>query len=96
MHHAQYEDIDTIADRCEHGNAPRSRTNGQSQKEKAVAVVKGERKILVQVKLPESLVKEIDHHAVDWGCYRSDAIQRLLEEALAPYRAQGRLWSSGA
>lgn len=53
-----------------------------------------DRNVLIQVRLPESLVKQIDHLSVDWGVYRADAMRRLLNEALELHRNQGRLWQS--
>ena len=51
------------------------------------------RKVPVQVKLSVDLVKEIDHLSVEWGMYRVEAMERLLREAIEPYRRQGVLWS---
>ena len=41
-----------------------------------------ERKVLVQVRLSKSLVKEVDHWRIDNGLTRAQAVERLLEEAL--------------
>ncbi len=49
------------------------------------------RRVLVQAKLPEDLVKEVDHLSVDWGVYRAEAIQRLLRWALDSQKTQGSL-----
>lgn len=51
------------------------------------------RKILVQPKLSEDLVKEIDHFSIEWGTSRSDAIERLLREAVGEQKRQGNLWT---
>lgn len=51
-----------------------------------------ERKVMVQVRLPETLVKDIDHLAVDWGVFRAEAFERLLREALKVHKEQGSLW----
>ena len=39
----------------------------------------------VHVWLPLNLVKMIDYLAVDWEMNRSEALRRLVEEALAAY-----------
>lgn len=51
------------------------------------------RNVLIQVRLPEGLVKQIDHLAVEWGVYRADAMRRLFHEALERYKDQLSLWS---
>lgn len=56
---------------------------------------KEDRRILVQIRLSEQLVKEVDHLAVDWGKYRSEAIERLLQEAIEKYSDQKSLWPRG-
>ena len=48
---------------------------------------------LVQVRLPSSLVKQLDHWKIDQGHRsRAEAVETLLREALARYAAlkQGR------
>ena len=37
----------------------------------------------VVLRLPAELVKRVDYRAVDWDVFRSEAIRRLLEIALA-------------
>lgn len=51
-----------------------------------------DKKVLVQVRLPEALVKDLDHLSVEWGGYRSDTIERLLKEALEAHKES--LWPS--
>lgn len=43
---------------------------------------------MVHVRLDAELVKEIDHLAVDWRLYRSEAMERLLHEAVKKHRKQ--------
>jgi hypothetical protein len=40
------------------------------------------RKVPVQVRLPENLVKRLDHLCVDWDLYRNELIEQLLLEGL--------------
>ena len=44
----------------------------------------------VHVWLPSRLVKMIDYLAVDWEVNRTEAIRRLVEEALGRYDPQAR------
>ncbi len=41
-----------------------------------------ERKILVQVRLPQTLVREVDHIRIDGGFTRQQAIQMLIVRAI--------------
>ena len=44
---------------------------------------------MVHVRLPRSLIREIDHLAVDWDTYRAGAIERLLVWAVHQYKHRG-------
>ncbi len=43
-------------------------------------------KVLVQVRIADDVVKQIDHLGIDWAVYRGEAIERLLREALAGHK----------
>jgi hypothetical protein len=45
-----------------------------------------EQREMVHVRLPKSLVREIDHLAVDWDTYRNGAVERLLTWAVEQQR----------
>ena len=40
---------------------------------------------MVHVRLDSELVRQIDYLAVDWRMYRSEVMERLLNEALGRY-----------
>lgn len=46
-----------------------------------------EEKVLVQVRLPKSLVRQVDHLAVDHDLYRVHMVEQLLREALRQRQA---------
>ena len=52
-----------------------------------------DRKVLVQVKLNSDLVKDVDHLSVEWDFYRTQAVEKLLREAIQVYKNQGVLWN---
>ena len=54
--------------------------------------VKAAQKVLVQARLTEELVKDVDHLSIEWGVYRAEAMERLLREAVETYKQQGKLW----
>ena len=48
--------------------------------------MEGEPREMVHVRLSRSLVREIDHLAVDWDTYRNRAVERLLQWAVEQQR----------
>ena len=42
-------------------------------------------KVLVQVRLPKDLVKQLDHLCVDWELYRAELIEQILREGVKTY-----------
>jgi len=42
-------------------------------------------KVLVQVRLPKDLVRQIDHLCVDWDVYRAQLIEQILRERVKTY-----------
>lgn len=46
---------------------------------------------VVHVRLPKTLVKGVDHVAVDEDLYRQDVIAQMLAAALAQYHQLGRM-----
>ena len=42
---------------------------------------------MVHVRLHKSLIREIDHLAVDWDTYRNGAVERLLSWAVEQQRS---------
>ena len=51
-------------------------------------------RVLVQVKLRQDIVKAIDLISVEWDLFRNQTLERLVEEALTPYREQPfAMWS---
>jgi hypothetical protein len=56
--------------------------------EAGLPVPPSEHKVLVQVRLPERLVMDIDHLAIEWGVYRKDAVERLLRQAMPEARRE--------
>lgn len=56
-------------------------------------VTGGSAKVLVQVRLSEDLVKDVDHLSVEWNLYRNETVEKLLREAIDTYKKQGSLWS---
>ena len=55
------------------------------------APAKASRKVQVMVRLPEDLVKELDHLGVDLDLYRSEMIELLLRESLDTRKRQQSL-----
>ena len=43
-------------------------------------------KVLVQVRLPKDLVKQIDHLCIDWDLYRAELVEQLLREGIKDYK----------
>ncbi len=67
-----------------------------AEKEEALMPVKAPTvptKVLVQVRLSDELVKDVDHLSIEWGLYRNETMERLLREALDTYKKQGSLWA---
>lgn len=48
--------------------------------------MEGEPREMVHVRLSKSLVREIDHLAVDWDTYRNRAVEQLLQWAVEQQR----------
>ena len=51
------------------------------------------KRTLIQTKLSEDVLKEVDHVAVDWGLFRNETFEMLLWQALDQLKEQGQLWS---
>jgi hypothetical protein len=44
-----------------------------------------EARVLVQVRLPKSIVKELDHICIDWDLNRTQLVEQLLREGIARF-----------
>lgn len=49
----------------------------------------GDERVLVQVRLPKALVKQLDHLAIDWGTSRARLIEHLIQARLGDGRPAG-------
>lgn len=47
-------------------------------------------RIVMHIRVPKELTRQIDHLAVDWDMFRQEAVVRLLEAAIELHRS-GRL-----
>ncbi len=42
-------------------------------------------RVMLQVRLPKDLIKQLDHACIDWDLYRAELVEQLLRKGLKDY-----------